>query len=96
MSLLQLLQKIPDPRVQRTRRHELIDLLASALCATIAGADNWVETVEFAQAHQAWLQRFLRLPSGVASHDTFARGRMAVDLCILAPHKTPAGIRASL
>lgn len=73
MSLLQLLQKIPDPRVQRTRRHELIDLLAIALCATIAGADNWVETVEFAQAHQAWLQRFLRLPSGVASHDTFAR-----------------------
>lgn len=73
MSLLQLLQKIPDPRVQRTRRHELIDLLAIALCATIAGADNWVETVEFAQAHQAWLQRFLRLPCGVASHDTFAR-----------------------
>lgn len=73
MSLLQLLQQIPDPRVQRTRRHELIDLLAIALCATIAGADNWVETVEFAQAHQAWLQRFLRLPCGIASHDTFAR-----------------------
>ena len=73
MSLLQLLQQIPDPRVQRTRRHELIDLLAIALCATVAGADNWIETVEFAQAHQAWLQRFLRLPCGIASHDTFAR-----------------------
>lgn len=73
MSLLQLLQQIPDPRVQRTRRHELIDLLAIAICATVAGADNWIETVEFAQAHQAWLQRFLRLPCGIASHDTFAR-----------------------
>ncbi|MDD2547730.1 MAG: transposase family protein, partial [Burkholderiaceae bacterium] len=41
LNLLQLLQKIPDPRLQRTRRHELIDLLAIALCATIAGADNW-------------------------------------------------------
>ena len=79
MSLLQLLQQIPDPRVQRTRRHEPIDLLAIALCATVAGADNWIETVEFAQAHQAWLQRFLRLPCGIASHDTFARVFRRVD-----------------
>ena len=83
MTLLQLLQQIPDPRVQRTRRHELIDLLAIALCATIAGADNWVETVEFAQAHQAWLQRFLRLPGGIASHDTFARVFRMLDAQLL-------------
>ena len=73
MSLLEHLQHIPDPRMQRRRRHDLIDLLAIALCATIGGADNWVEVAQFGQAHHDWFKRFLRLPSGIASHDTFAR-----------------------
>ena len=73
MSLLERLQHIPDPRIHRRRRHDLIDLLAIALCATIGGADNWVEVAQFGQAHHDWFKRFLRLPSGIASHDTFAR-----------------------
>lgn len=73
MSLLQHLQSIEDPRLHRTRRHDLQSILAVALCATIAGADNWVEVAEFGQLHQDWFARFVPLPSGVASHDTFAR-----------------------
>lgn len=73
MSLLQHLQNIPDPRVHRTRRHELQSILVVALCATIAGADNCVEMAEFGQQHQDWLERLVPLPSGIASHDTFAR-----------------------
>ena len=73
MNLLEHLQQVPDPRIERRRRHDLIDLLAIALCATIGGADNWVEVVQFGQAHHDWFKRFLRLPSGIASHDTFAR-----------------------
>lgn len=44
-----------------------------ALCATLAGADNWVEVAQFAQTHRQWFAQFLDLSSGVASHDTFAR-----------------------
>ena len=73
MTLLQHLQLIPDPRLQRTRRHELQSILAVALCATIAGADNWVEVAEFGELHHDWFIRFVPLPSGIASHDTFAR-----------------------
>ena len=73
MSLLQYLQNIPDPRVQRTRRHELQSILVVALCATIAGADNCVEMAEFGQQYQDWFERLVPLPSGIASHDTFAR-----------------------
>ena len=73
MSLLEHLQQVPDPRIERRRRHDLLDLLAIALCATIGGADNWVEVVQFGRAHHDWFKRFLRLPSGIASHDTFAR-----------------------
>ena len=73
MSLLQHLQIIEDPRTHRTRRHELQSILAVALCATLAGADNWVEVAEFGQLHQDWFARIVPLPAGVASHDTFAR-----------------------
>lgn len=73
MSLLQHLQSIPDPRTHRTRRHDLQSILAVALCATLAGADNWVEVAEFGEQHQDWFARFVPMPSGIASHDTFAR-----------------------
>ena len=73
ISLLHHLQSIPDPRIERTRRHDLQAILAVALCATIAGADNWVEVAEFGEQHHDWFSRFVPLPCGMASHDTFAR-----------------------
>lgn len=73
MNLLQHVKIVQDPRIHRTRRYELQSILAVALCATIAGADNWVEVAEFGQLHCDWFARFVPLPSGMASHDTFAR-----------------------
>ena len=32
---------LDDPRVERTRRHKLVDIIAIAICATICGADSW-------------------------------------------------------
>ena len=72
-SLLEHLGQVPDPRVKRTQRHELLDILAIALCAVIAGADHWTEMVEFGQAQFTWFARFLKLANGIPSHDTFAR-----------------------
>ncbi|PHJ87859.1 transposase, partial [Nostoc linckia z7] len=31
-----------DPRIDRTKRHKLIDILTIAICAVICGADSWV------------------------------------------------------
>ena len=73
MSLLKHLQVVQDPRTHRTRRHDLQSILVMALCATIAGADNWVEVAEFCRSRQPWFDPLVPLPSGVPSHDTFAR-----------------------
>src|SRR5262249_21952444 len=64
---------LPDPRVDRTKKHRLVDILAITLCATIAGADSWEEVERFGKARLDWLRRFLELPNGVPSHDTFNR-----------------------
>ena len=73
LSLLDCLGEVPDPRMRRTQRHELMDILAVTLCAVIGGADHWTEVVEFGQSKLAWFKGFLKLPNGIASHDTYAR-----------------------
>ena len=39
----------------------------------ICGADNWVEIKDFGKAKRGWFDRFLKLPNGIPSHDTFGR-----------------------
>lgn len=65
--------QMSDPRVERTRRHKLIDIITIAICAVICGADTWGEIEIYGQAKHGWLKQFLELPNGIPSHDTFAR-----------------------
>ena len=62
-----------DPRIERTKRHVLLDMVTIALCAAICGADSWVDVEKFGLAKQEWFARFLQLPHGIPSHDTFGR-----------------------
>jgi predicted transposase YbfD/YdcC len=79
LSLIEHFKKIADPRIHRSRRHNLLDILVIALCATIAGANDWVGVVQFGKAQRAWLSTFLELPNGIASHDTFGRIFQIID-----------------
>src|SRR4051812_11211758 len=73
LPLARYLAALPDPRIDRTRKHSLSDILIIALCATIAGADSWEEVHRFGQAKCDWLRTFLALPHSIPSHDTFNR-----------------------
>ena len=64
---------IEDPRVDRTKQHPLIDIIAITLCAVICGVDAWTEVEEFGKSREARLRTFLSLPNGIPSHDTFSR-----------------------
>ena len=70
---------LPDPRVERTKRHRLLDMLTIALCAVLCGADDFVGMVAFAEAKADWLRTFLPLPGGIPCHDTFGRVFAALD-----------------
>lgn len=65
--------ELPDPRIERTKRHALLDIITIAVCAIIAGADSFVEIEEYGRARLAWFASFLELPNGIPSHDTFGR-----------------------
>lgn len=78
-SILAHFQDLEDPRISPATRHQLLDIVAIAICAVICGADTWVEVEAFGRAKAAWLRTFLALPHGIPSHDTFGRVFAALD-----------------
>ena len=71
--------KVSDPRVERTKEHKLIDIIAIAICAVICGAEGWVDIELFGKSKLSWLKTFLELPNGIPSHDTFGRVFARID-----------------
>ena len=63
-TLIEHFSSITDPRIDRTKRHQLIDILIIAICATICGAETWEEFELFGQAKMDWFKSFLGLPNG--------------------------------
>jgi predicted transposase YbfD/YdcC len=72
-SIVDHFRALEDPRIERHKRHQLLDVIVIALCAVVCGADDWVAIETFGQAKEAWFRRFLALPNGIPSHDTFGR-----------------------
>jgi predicted transposase YbfD/YdcC len=72
-ALLEHFAALEDPRVERARMHSLLALVTIALCGVICGAASWVEIAEFGRIKAEWFARFLDLPHGIPSHDTFGR-----------------------
>jgi predicted transposase YbfD/YdcC len=66
-------ETITDPRIERTRRHVLQDILVIALCAMIANANTWVDIERYGKTKLDFLRKFLELPHAIPSHDTFSR-----------------------
>jgi predicted transposase YbfD/YdcC len=88
---------LKGPRVVGRSRHLLLDLIVLAVCGVIANCDDWPDIALFARKREAWFRRFLRLPCGVPSHDTFERVFAALDprafeRCCLAWLRDVAGL----
>jgi predicted transposase YbfD/YdcC len=78
-TLVEHFTSITDPRIDRTKRHKLIDILAISICAIICGAEGWEEFELFGNAKLDWFKSFLELPNGIPSDDTFRRVFARID-----------------
>lgn len=79
MTIIDHFKDMEDPRVERTKAHLLLDIIVITICAVICGAEGWVSIAKYGEAKHEWLKKFLELPNGIPSHDTFARVLARID-----------------
>jgi len=72
-------EQLPDPRIDRTREHKLVDILVIGLCSALTGGEGFNDMELFGKTKFDWLKTFLELPQGIPSHDTFNRVFSAID-----------------
>jgi predicted transposase YbfD/YdcC len=77
--LIECFEELPDPRMDRSRRHKLVDILVIGLCSQLTGGNGFTDMEIFGKAKLNWLKTFLELPEGIPSHDTFNRCFAAID-----------------
>ena len=77
--ILKHFRPLKDPRVERRKRHSLVNVLVMALCGVIAGADGWEALAVFAKARADWFATFLDMPNGVPCADTIRRVFCALE-----------------
>lgn len=70
---LQFFSGLEDPRVERSKVHQLEDIMFITIIAVLCGAETWNDIEEFGKSKQDWLRGFLTLPAGIPTHDTFNR-----------------------
>lgn len=79
LSLIEHFQDLPDPRVDRTKDHDLIDILVIAICTLLCAGESFNDMEDFGHAKHDWFKTFLALRNGIPSHDTFNRVFAALD-----------------
>ena len=76
LSLVECMAAVEDPRVDRTKAHDLQDILVLSVpvvLAVLCGADGWEDIELFAKIRFSCLKKFIKLSNGVPSHDTISR-----------------------
>jgi len=71
--LLTYFADMKDPRIERTKRHLMDDILFISIAAVLSGVESWDEMEEYGKKKLPWLETLLVLPNGIPSHDTFNR-----------------------
>jgi predicted transposase YbfD/YdcC len=72
-TLMAHLGRVPEPRIDRRKFHELVDVLVIGVCTLLCGGETFNDMEDFGRAKLEWFKTFLELANGIPSHDTFKR-----------------------
>lgn len=73
IDLISSFSKLTDPRIERTKRYPLIEIIFLVISATISGCDGWKAIRDFGTIKLEWLRKFLPYKDGIPVDDTIAR-----------------------
>ncbi len=72
-SLHTYFERIPDPRLNRNKKHLLCDIVILSILGVLCGAESWDAIELFGKTKLEFLKTILKLPNGIPSHDTINR-----------------------
>ncbi|WP_420420780.1 transposase family protein [Simkania sp.] len=72
-TLVEQFSMIEDPRIERSKKYPLVNILVFSFVSTLAGQESWYQMQMFCEETLEWFAEFLDISSGVPSHDTFRR-----------------------
>ena len=72
-SLLNIFEQITDPRVERTKKYPLNEIILLIITAAISGCTGWKSIKDFGDEKVEWLRKFLPYEQGIPADDTIAR-----------------------
>lgn len=64
---------LEDPRIDRTKKYPLVEIVFLTIIATLCGADSWQAIVLVGEERLDWLRKFFPFTNGIPSHDTIGR-----------------------
>ena len=73
VTLLKHFEELKDPRVDRTKRYPLIEIIFLIISATVSGCEGWKSIRDFGVMKLDWLQKYLPYNNGIPVDDTIAR-----------------------
>jgi predicted transposase YbfD/YdcC len=73
LSLQESFGSLKDLRVERNKKHQLLDIIILTLCAVMSGAEGWEAIEQFGEEKLDWLRKWIPLENGIPSHDCIAR-----------------------
>lgn len=81
LPLVEFLEQVPDPRIDRGKKFSLLEILLTAICAVLQGSEGWNEVAEDAEIMESWFRNELglKLLYGIPSHDTYRRVFSLID-----------------
>lgn len=72
-SIIEHFSTLEDPRVERNKKHKLIDIIVLVISAVVSGAEGWEGIEEFGHNKLDWLRQYIPLENGIPSHDCIGR-----------------------
>jgi len=72
-TFLKHFDSVIDPRIERCKKHNLLDILLLAISAVLSGAEGWEDIEDFGHVKLDWLKKYRPFKYGIPKHDTIAR-----------------------
>jgi hypothetical protein len=71
--LHQTFNKLHDPRINRRKQHQLLDIIILSVLAVLCGAESWDSIELSGKTNLVFPRQIIPLQNGIPSHDTINR-----------------------